>query len=785
MLAVTLLSAQTQTIRGTVHDRQSEMPLIGATVELLTSSPIVGVVTDVDGHFELKGAPVGRQVIRISYLGYETLTVDNVLVTAGHEAQLGLHLEESFQQLNEIVITATTSKDQPVNELATVSARQFNVEEVQRYSGGRNDVAKLVANFAGVAGNNDARNDIVIRGNSPTGVLWRLEGQPIPNPNHFSTLGVTGGPVSALNPNLISNSDFLTGAFPAEYGNATAGVFDIRFRRGNRERHEFATQFAAFSGLEAMAEGPLLAKGKGSFLVAYRYSFVELAAAAGINVGTRATPRYNDLSFHLDVDAGKKLRLSTFGILGSSAIDFIGAELDTAELFANVNENAYTTSRINILGLKSTYLINQRSYWRTILSVSGFANDYEADDLLIQSPTPFRVINVYDKQRIYSLNSFFNSKINQRFTFRAGALVQLVDLNSSVETRNNTPDIDGDGFPDWWVQRQFDGSFTLGETYGQALYRLTKDFSINLGLHAQYFTQTRQFVLEPRAALNWQVSQKDAFSLGYGMHNQTAPFPVFFFRERLPDGSSVPTNNDLQFTRNQHFVLGYSYKPNQQWSIKADVYYQRIDRAPVEKIPTSFSALNAGADFIFPFKGGLVNDGKGANYGLELTAEKFFSKGYYGLATLSLFESSYRGSDGVWRSTAFNSRYIANFLVGKEFQLSPGGRYVLTLDTRLTTAGGRPFTPVNLEASKLAGEEVLFDERAFSERFEPYFRWDVKIGYRMNSAKRKLSQTFFLDFQNITNHQNIFTVRYNESRGAVGKIYQIGFFPDVLWRLEF
>ena len=219
-LAVQQLMAQTGTIKGIVVDKQSEVPLIGTTIELLDQSTNVGVVTNEDGRFVLENVPVGRQKIRVSYIGYESVTLPNIEVTAGKDVFLTVSLLESFNQLDEIVLTSNTNKDRANNKLATVSARQFGVEEVTRFSGGRSDVGRLAANFAGVSTPDDSRNDIVVRGNSPTGLLWRVEGIPIPNPNHFSTVGTTGGPVSAVNPNTLKNSDFLTSAFASEYGNA-------------------------------------------------------------------------------------------------------------------------------------------------------------------------------------------------------------------------------------------------------------------------------------------------------------------------------------------------------------------------------------------------------------------------------------------------------------------------------------------------------------------------------------------------------------------------------------
>ncbi|MEM6697074.1 MAG: carboxypeptidase regulatory-like domain-containing protein, partial [Bacteroidota bacterium] len=219
-----IVVAQTSVIKGTILDQQSEIPVIGATVELLDAdnTTLLGAITDIDGYFKLDDVPVGRNVIRISYLGYEPLTMPNVEVTSGKDVILTLGIQESVNELSEVVVTA--NKDRTQNEMAAISARQFSLEEVNRYSGGRGDVARLAANFAGVSAPDDSRNDIVVRGNSPTGVLWRIEGIPVPNPNHFATLGTTGAPVSALNANVMRNSDFITSAFPAEYGNALGGV---------------------------------------------------------------------------------------------------------------------------------------------------------------------------------------------------------------------------------------------------------------------------------------------------------------------------------------------------------------------------------------------------------------------------------------------------------------------------------------------------------------------------------------------------------------------------------
>ena len=241
-----------QTIRGIVIDNQSKTALIGVSVVLLNTENFNGNATDSNGNFRLEKIPVGRQSIKATYVGYRERIIQLIL-TSGKETVITIEMEESVVQGKEVVIIAEREKTKAINEMATVSARSFTIEETSRYAGSRNDPARMASNYAGVSGANDSRNDIIIRGNSPQGVLWRLNGLDIPNPNHFGSLGSTGGPVGILNNNVLDNSDFLTGAFPAEYGNALAGVFDLRMRSGNNEKHEhmFQLGFTFFTGRRA------------------------------------------------------------------------------------------------------------------------------------------------------------------------------------------------------------------------------------------------------------------------------------------------------------------------------------------------------------------------------------------------------------------------------------------------------------------------------------------------------------------------------------------------------
>jgi len=292
-----------QTIRGQITDKQTDIALVGANISILNSNPILGAVTDVDGNFRIENVKIGQYEIQISYLGYSTIVLNNQSLTTGKELILNIKLEESFLTTDEIVIRKDVKKDQTINEVATVSARSFSIDETERYSGSIGDPARMASNFAGIGTLSDQRNDIVIRGNSPLGVLWRLDGVEIPNPNHFASFGASGGPISILNNNLLTNSDFFTGAFPAEYGNALSGVFDLKLREGNNEKQEFVTQ-VGMNGFEIGTEGGLF-KSKVSYLVNYRYSTLAVVDALGFNVGTNSIPFFQDATFKISTQKTK------------------------------------------------------------------------------------------------------------------------------------------------------------------------------------------------------------------------------------------------------------------------------------------------------------------------------------------------------------------------------------------------------------------------------------------------------------------------------------------------
>ena len=319
---------KSQTVKGRIIDSQSHYPIVGVTVFVVGSDPVIGNISDVEGYYKLSKVPLGRITIQFSSIGFEPITLSNILVSSGKETVIDVALKEDVIIIEPVRVESEVDKSASNNEMAAVSSRGFRVEETGRYAGSLNDVSRMAMNFAGVSGANDARNDIIIRGNSPFGLLWVLEGLSIPNPNHFGSLSSTGGPVSMLNNNVLKKSDFLTGAFPAEYGNALSGVFDLKMRNGNNEKREYMLQ-SGLNGFEIGLEGPISTKSKSTYLINYRYSVLGLVDKLGLDLGTgTAVPYYQDISFKFNFPSTKLGQFTLFGVGGISNIDLLTSDKD-------------------------------------------------------------------------------------------------------------------------------------------------------------------------------------------------------------------------------------------------------------------------------------------------------------------------------------------------------------------------------------------------------------------------------------------------------------------------
>ncbi|SDL25301.1 Outer membrane receptor proteins, mostly Fe transport [Catalinimonas alkaloidigena] len=785
----------TQTVRGRITDAETQAPLVGANVLLLDGNPEQpkGTVTDTEGYYRLEGVPVGRHAFRFTYLGYEEDVRQNVIVGSAKEVILNSSLREAITTMAEVEVKAA-GVGEVQNEMATVSARAFTVDETERYAGSRGDPARMASNFAGVQGADDSRNDIVIRGNSPQGVLWQLEGVPIPNPNHFNIPGTAGGPVTILNNKVLANSDFFTGAFPAQYGNAIAGVFDLKFRNGNNEQHEFSGQLGVL-GTELSAEGPLTKNHRSSYLATYRYSTLSLFQALGIDIGTTSVPRYQDLNFRVNFPLKKGGNLALFGLGGLSHVDILISDQKkpVRDLYGQNDRDQYFSSHMGTVGLTYSRPYGTRTFLKaTVLTategVSAFhelvyrhvdANDnYQVDSLVPLLDYNFR-------QHKLSGGLLTYHKFGARSTLSVGANLDWYFFHFQDSLRNIV-----EGTPRYYQFRtRWDAqrSAVLAQPYVQWKYRFSDAWTLNAGVHAQYFSLSGSVSpFEPRLGVQWNLADGQALSLGLGRHSQMQSPYLYFYGQETVDGVPQLHNLKMDFTRSNHAVLSYNRALSRTMRLKAETYYQYLFDIPVTVRPSSFSLVNTGVGFSRFFPDTLQNTGIGRNYGVELTLEKAFSQGYFFLLTGSLFESTYRGSDGIWRDTDFNGNYAANALVTKEFSFKNNS--TLQLGTKWTTAGGRRYGPVDLPASEREREVVYVDSLRNSWQIRPYFRVDLRISYRLN--RPKVAHEFSLDLVNILDRQNVLNLTYapNEfdpNASPIREEYQLGFLPLFYYRIDF
>ncbi len=760
---------QTQILRGTVVDQQSKQGI--GLVSVTVAGTYLTAITDSNGVFIINKVPVGRISLQAYHISYEPLLINNIVVESGKETFLAMELLEKLNVTQREVVVTGRRERLTSRQMATVSATEFNADDTRRFAGSRNDVARMASNFAGVNSVNDGRNDIIIRGNSPLGLLWRLEGIDIPNPNHFGSLGATGGPVGMLNNNVIGQSAFYTGAFPAQFGNATAGVFDLSLRKGNNHRHEFTGQ-VGFNGLELGAEGPFSKNSKASYLIYYRYSIPGLLKSLGVNVGTgAAVPTYQDISFKVDLPTKKAGQFSVFGIGGNSEIDFKGDLKDTSNFYNDPYSNLYNSTKMGMMGLKHTYFFNKTTSYTLTVAASG-TNVTTRQDSLDADRLAHKNYRQNGNEWRYMTSVVINKKLSARDRIAAGITADQLHYSYTDSLRDAEH-----GFIPMLREKN---NTQLLRAYAQWQHRFSNKLTLNTGVYAQYLKLNKKSAVEGRVGVRYAVTNTGVITLAYGTHNQMQTL-MTYFHETPVNGQFVQTNRNLGFTKSNHIVAGWQHSLKNNWGYKLEAYTQLLTNVPVETRATHWSALNVGAGYGAGIEDSLVNNGQGYNYGAELTIEKPFANGYYFLATTSVFSAKYKGSNGVKHNTVFNGNYIVNALAGKEWKL--GTTHTIAIDIKLTTAGGKRYTPINEGQSQLAGRAIYFDEQSFQERTKAYFRTDVKLTYRTNS--KGYMQEFFIDFQNVTNHKNVFNQWYDSRSEKVRTQNQLGFWPNFNYRIQF
>ncbi|MBX2921191.1 MAG: TonB-dependent receptor [Chitinophagaceae bacterium] len=771
LLSVTPVFSQqiTQVIRGKIVDAESQSPLAGASITVMDTAPLLGSVSSDDGNFRIANIPLGRQTLFVSLAGYEPVSVPEILVTSSKELILFIELKQSVRSLDEIVIKAGLQKHKPLNMMATVSARSFSVEETRRYAGGLDDPARMASAFAGVTPGNMQDNAIIIRGNAPKGVLWRLEGIEIPNPNHFAGGNVAGGGVVTIfSSQMLAHSDFLTGAFPAEYGNAMAGVFDMKLRNGNNEQRESSVQVGLL-GIDLSSEGPFKKGKQAAYLFNYRYSTLSLLAGLGL-FNQSQVPAFQDFSFKLNFPTQKAGTLSVWGI-GAMDHALEKESTDSARWETNWDRvrNDWRLS-MGAMGISHKILLGSGTYLNTTLAASGVSNVADiqrVDDQLTLQPDA----KISDQSWRATLSSVLNHKFNASFSLRTGVnyhrLFYNLDVNSTVNNipgtfRNITSSNGETGFAEYFMQTR---------------YHINPAISINAGINVSYYDMNHAFSIDPRLGIQYKLTSRHIVGLGYGRHRQMEDLRIYMVEKKINNQTYYP-NKNLDIARAHHFIFSYDWLISSSLRLKIEPYYQLLQKVP-GIADSSYSMINFRQDWTF--SDSLGNNSRGRNVGIDFTLERFLQKNYYFLITGSLFDSKYKAPDGRWRNTRYNKSYAINLLGGKEFITQKG--HVWGVNLRFNYIGGERYSPVDKEKT-LAEKKIYYDERkAFEKQAGPMYYFDATITYRVN--RKNYSGALALQLKNALGSPAFYGYDYYYRTGEIVKEEDRIMLPVLSYKIEF
>ncbi len=716
---------RTETVRGTVLSADSHLPISHARITIQDTKR--GAISSVSGEYRISDVPVGHYIVKASANGYAQMTQE-VLVSSAHQSVLNFELSETIVHGDTITVNGSNALE-AINRVAAVSVTPFSIQDVNRYAAAFQDPSRMAENFAGVFGKGTSNNYIVVRGGSPIELLWRLDGIDIPNPNHLGKNGSSGGLISAINTEMLGNSDFLTGAFPAEYGTKLSAVFDLHTRDGNNEKVEGAAELS-FNGMEALAEGPVPLSDGSSFLVSYRHSTLSFLRQIGI-LDYPDLPNFDDAMMKLHFKLGERDLISGTGLWGNAFIN-----------------DSYTAN--SELGQGSGILVGGLD-WEHIFSeqvISHLRINY--------------VDNTYNEAV-----SGGNEKIDIFYTTAKEELTYTPSLSQSfqagIQAQKGTFTVDQQG------------SFGLNATQSSDFYmayvnwnwHLVPELVLNTGLYSQFITFDSGSSYEPRASLSWSPAEEHTFAIAFGVHRQPEP---------------------LEFTQALHYVAGYTFKPSPDILLKVEGYEKDYSHVPVHAlIKDSYSFLNEGFAQRIDY-GDLVSKGTGKTYGAEFTLLKHYSSGYYITATASYVRQEFAGSDGITHFGSFDNRYILNLVTGYDIHLSSSS--MLTLSEKFTIAGGGMYTPIDLARSTAAGYEILDSAHAFGARNSPYIRLDLNAEFHFNW--KGSSFTIYASVLNALNIKNIedryFDREYDASGNLIGLIkadYDVPIIPIIGLKYEF
>lgn len=762
MLAIAAHAQNYQTLRGNVTEEYGNQAIPYATITLVGKQGTTGCMTDSLGNFVLNGVAAGRYDLKVSYVGYEPFVMKELLVGSGRELQLDIKMRESSTAINEVIVRPRINKQEPLNQMS-LGGRMLSVEEAGRYAGGMDDPARLVSSFAGVS-QNVGNNGIAVRGNAPKFLQWRMQGVEIPNPNHFADVtSFGGGGLTALSSQVLGNSDFYTGAFPAEYSNALSGVFDMYMRRGNNMNYEHALQVGTL-GVELASEGPFKKGYAGSYLFNYRYSTLSLLSP--LLPDDADGTDYQDLSFNVYLPTKK---LGSFSFWGIGLIDRSGTtpESDHAKwIYEQDRQNQDVKQYMGAAGINHKVYLDgktslESSFATTVNGINMHTELMDEQDVL----QPKNIVkNTYLN---YVLSSFLQKRFSSIHTNRTGA--RWTGMSYHTHLNEKSEDIANKS-----------GFSSLLNFYTESMLSLHRTVKLNVGVTSQWFLLNQHYTIEPRLSLKWQIKPQHSLTFAYGLNSRLEMLNYYFTQDE--QGKEV--NKNLDFTKAHHFSLGYDWAMSENTHLRIEPYYQWLYDVPVIGDNSTFSMINLQGNDDWFISNPLVNEGYARNYGIDITLEQYMHRGFYYLASASLYDSKYRTSKtGEWFNSRYNRHFTFNLLGGKEWMVGRNRQNILGVSGKVTYQGGDRYSPID-KASSVIEKDAVYDEtNPYSCHLSPMFLAHLTVSYRIN--RKHTSHEIAAKLINVTGYKDYYGHRYNFHSNQVEEEREANIVPNISYKIYF
>ena len=733
LLSVSLHS-QTVRVYGSVKNALNNEPIPFANVIIDGTSK--GATSDIDGNFELFEIEPGTYNFKCSYIGFNTDLKAEIQLTPNKNLRLDFALTENAQIIDEVQVTANTfnkTKESPT------SLRTINASEILRSPGGNRDISKVIANLPGVSSSPSFRNDIVIRGGAPNENRFFLDGVEIPNINHFATQGSSGGPVGILNVNFIREVDFYSGAFPANRGNALSSVMELKQINGSDE--DFSASFMVGSSDAGLTINTPLSE-KSSLLLSARRSYLQFLFKA---LQLPFLPTYNDIQLKYTFNPNPK---NQFNVIGLAAIDNFNLNPDANEGINDPQKLAQNEYTLNNLPINEQWNYSLGATWKRFFDNSNLLVVMSRSHLNNTALKYQDYADLYSPKIIDYESQEIENKSRIEYNFRENNIKFNVGLNLEDATYLNSTQR---------ILTSEESIYTkLVETdlhfikYG-AFAQLSKNYlvdrlvtSIGFRIDGNSFTEnTTTPNFSPRLSLSYNLSGKSSLNTNLGRYYQLPAYTILGFGL-----NNNFFNQDAEYIRCDHAVLGFEYNPSNYSKITVETFYKQYDNYPFSIID-SISLANLGGDFGVIGNEDISSISEGRSYGVEFLAQQKLSSSIYGIMSVTYYKSEFEDKNGELIPTAWDNRFIFNMTAGKKLKRN------IELGLKFRYSGGAPYTPIDLATSSnveiwnINQRGVLNYNALNTERLKNVHGVDLRLDKKWYFNKWSLNA--YIDVENLYN----------------------------------